>query len=390
MIAWLRDAAWLGGERARLYAAAAGLLCAAMAFGFLRAVTGFGGGLAGDIDFIAFYAAAKVALAGDPALAWDPAAHAAARAAVLGPEVRVYPFLHPPPFLLLVLPLGLLPYWPALLAWIGATLAGFLLALRGWGAGRAALAAALLSPAAVLNAAHGQAGFLMAGALAAAGLFLVRRPWAAGLALALLALKPQLGLLVLPALLAARRWGAICWGGAFVAVFAAASLAAFGWEAWRAFLDLGLRYQEVVREGALEAWKLQSVAAFATTVLRFGGTGALVLQLAVALAVVAAVAAALRHRPGGMAEAAAIGAGLPLVTPYILSYDLVVQLVPMAWILVRARQGGFLPWEKVLLPLVAAMPAVWLVTGLWGGLSLTAPASALLFLLVLQRLRAGG
>jgi hypothetical protein len=194
--------------------------------------------------------------------------------------------------------------------------------------------------------------------------------------------------LVLPALLAARRWREIGWGTAFLALHVLASVAAFGPRAWHDFITLALAYQEVVRTGALDPWKLQSVAAFATTV-GFGGTPAAVAQAVAAVVAVVAVVATLRRRPGGLAEAAAIAAGLPLVTPYILMYDLVILLVPMAWVVTEARRTGFLPWEISVLLLALLVPGLALFAGLSAGVSITAPVAAALLAVVLRRIRHG-
>ncbi|MBR0679626.1 DUF2029 domain-containing protein [Roseomonas eburnea] len=388
MIAWLRDAAWMTPERTRLYGLAGALLSLLLAAGFLRTVLGWDGSVPGDVDFIAFYTAARLALEGAGAGVWNTGLQIAMREALLGAPTRVYTFLHPPSFLLLVLPFGLLPYFAAMASWVATTGIAFLAVLRAWGAGRAVLVAALLSPASIINAAHGQTGYLTAALLGLAGLGIGARPWLAGLAFALLATKPQLGVLVLPALLAARRWPEIGWGAGFLGLFAVVSLASFGPEAWRDFLALALAYQDVVRGGALEPWKLQSVAAFATTA-GLGGMTAAMLQAVVAVAVVVAVMAVLRRRPGGRAEAAAIAAGLPLVTPYILMYDLVILLVPMAWVLAEARRTGFLPWEKTVLLLALLVPGLALAAGLGAGVSVTAPVAAALLAVVLRRIRAG-
>lgn len=388
MIRALRDAAWLTPERERVYGLGAAVLCLALAIGFARVVVFPASGTAGDVDFVAFHAAARLAVEGPAAAAWDPASHAAAREASLGGPARVFPFLHPPTFLLLILPLGLLPFFGAMAAWLAVTGAALLAALRAWGLRRAGLAAAVLSPAAVLNAAHGQTGFLAAALLAAAGLAFGRRPWLAGLCLAVLAVKPQFGLLIGPALLLAGRWPVILWTGAFLALTAAASLLAFGPAAWSAFVAGGLAFQDVVRAGTLQTWKLQSVAAFATG-LGLPERPALAVQAAATLATIVLVGMALRRRPGGRAEAAAVAAGLPLATPYILLYDLCFMLLPIAWILAEARRTGFRPWEKTVLILAFAVPGVALFAGLGAGVSVTAPVAAALLAVVLARVRAG-
>lgn len=388
MIAALRDAAWLTPERQRLYGFAAMVLCMALAIGFTRVVVFPASGTAGDVDFVAFHAAARLALEGPATAAWDATAHAAAREASLGGPVRIFPFLHPPTFLFLILPLGLLPYFGAMAAWLAVTGTALLAVLGAWGIGPIGLAAALLSPAAVLNAAHGQTGFLAAALLAGAGLAFDRRPWLAGLCLAVLAVKPQFGLLIGPALLVAGCWPVILWTGGFLALACAASLIAFGPAAWAAFLAGGLAFQDVVRAGALETWKLQSVAAFAAGVGLPEGA-ALGAQAVATLATILLVGLALRRRPGGRAAAAALGAGLPLATPYILLYDLCFMLLPIAWIVSEARRTGFRPWEKTVLIMAFAVPGVALFVGFGAGVSITAPVAAALLAVVLARLRAG-
>lgn len=387
MIAALRDAAWLTPERERAYGLAAAVLCLALVLAFAEAVAFPPEGTAGDVDFVAFHAAARLALEGPATAAWDPAAHAAARDASLGGPASVFPFLHPPTFLLVILPLGLLPYFGAMACWLAVTGAALLAALRAWGAGRVGLAAALLSPAAVLNAAHGQTGFLAAALLAVAGLGFGRRPWLAGLCLALLAVKPQFGLLIGPALAIAGCWPVILWTGGFLALTGMASLIAFGPAAWLAFLEGLLAFQNLVRAGALDTWKLQSIAAFAAG---FGlpEGAALAAQAAGTVATILVAGLVMRRCPDGRAKAAVLAAGLPLATPYILLYDLCFLLLPVAWIVTEAHRTGFRPWEKTVLVVAFAVPGVALFAGLGAGISVSAPVAAALLAVLVARIRA--
>ena len=80
-------------------------------------------------DFVSFYAAGKLALAGSPALAYDQAAHAAAEVAATVPgigtntfSIRRYTFW--------CAPLALLPYMAALYCFRQSTLAAWLLVMR--------------------------------------------------------------------------------------------------------------------------------------------------------------------------------------------------------------------------------------------------------------------
>ncbi len=386
---WLRDAPWLNAERVRAYGAAYLILALYILGDTLVDLLGWRGGPPGDADFLSFHAASRLALGGQAPAAWDRAAHALAQTASQGTPGRYFAFFYPPTYLLLCLPLGLLPLLPAMLAWVVATGAAFFVLLRAWlpGAGVVALVLAVMAPASVLNAVHGQNAFLTGALLAVAGLAMDRRPGLAGLALATLAFKPQLGLLVIPALLAARRWAVLGWASAAGLAWLLVSWLAFGTAAWQAFLARLPDAGAAMASGELATWQLQSVLAMART-LGLGVVAAQVLQGAVAVAVVLAVVWALRSRPGGRAEVAAVAAGAPLVTPFVLSYDMLVLLIPTAFLLAQARRGGFSPWEKAGVALAWLLPGMSLGFGIGAGLSFGALAPAILVVLVLRRIRA--
>jgi hypothetical protein len=283
-----------------------------------------------------------------------------------------------------------LPLLPAFAAWVAASGAACFAALRAWspGAGWPAMLLGVLAPASVLNAVHGQNAFLTAALLAAAGLALDRRPALAGAALASLAFKPQLGLLVIPALIAARRWRALGFAAAAGCGWVVAAWLAFGADAWLAFIERLPAAGAALEGETLFLWKLQSVQAMART-LGFGAGAAQAVQLAVMVAAVAAVVWVARRRPGGRAEVAAVAAAAPLATPFVLSYDMVLLLLPTAWLVDAARRDGFRPWEKAGLVAAYLLPGVSLGLGVATGVGLGALAPALLLALVLRRLRAG-
>src|SRR5690348_5661981 len=60
-------------------------------------------------DFSSFYGASLLALDGHAASVYDVALHRAAQVCALGPFADYYQLFYPPMFLLVVLPLGLLP-----------------------------------------------------------------------------------------------------------------------------------------------------------------------------------------------------------------------------------------------------------------------------------------
>ncbi len=388
MIRALRDGDWMHGERLRAYGLGY-LLVALVAIGSaLPMIAGWQDVPPADIDYLSFHAASALAQANEAASVWNRDLHAAAQTALQGQPGRYYAFFYPPMYLLILLPVALLPLLWGLVAWVTVTGAACWVALRGWGGFDRPMLALLvaLSPAAVLNLLHGQNGFLTTALLAAAGLWIDRRPALAGLALASLAFKPQLGLLVVPVLIATRRWAVLGWAMVAGVAWVAATLAVFGPGAWWAFLARLPDAGEAVATGALDMWKLQSVLAMGATLgVPRGISGAL--QAMVAVGVVALAVWTLRGRPSGRAEAAMIAAGAPLVTPFVLSYDLVILLIPTAWLLAEAKRGGFRPWEKSGIAFAWLVPLLSFITGAWLEVSVGAPAAGVLLSLVVRRLR---
>ena len=119
----MSDCAWLDAERARAYARILLAVTLAGAIGWMALSSG---GLDREgkpigTDFVGFYAASRLALDGQPALAYDVGAHWAAQKALFGPELGYTAFFYPPPALLISLPLALAPYFGSLAAWLAAT-----------------------------------------------------------------------------------------------------------------------------------------------------------------------------------------------------------------------------------------------------------------------------
>ena len=184
------------------------------------------------IDFLSFWAAGKMVTSGDAAAIYDIAAHRAVERSVTG--VGTLPFPYPPPFALVVAPLGRLSFGPAFTAWLFLTGALYVTAARVWMRRRIALA----QPAVLINGFVGQSAFLTS-ALLFGGMRLLRsRPLLGGALLGALVIKPQLGLMLPFAMIAGRHWRAI--GGAVAAGGALLALAwlALGTAAYQAFFTL--------------------------------------------------------------------------------------------------------------------------------------------------------
>ena len=136
-----------------------------------------------------------------------------------------------------------------------------------------------------VNLGHGQNGFLTAALFAGALVTLERRPGTAGVLFGLLAYKPQFGLMIPLALLAAGRWRAIAAAAATVAAMLLATMLAFGLEIWRAFFDSTKVSRAALLESGEVGWhKMQSVLSW---VRMWGGSvqAAYAIHGAVALSV---------------------------------------------------------------------------------------------------------
>jgi hypothetical protein len=306
-------------------------------------------------DFLSFYAASKLVLAGHAAEVYDVHAHRLAEISVFGRDLGYAAYFYPPLFLLICTPLALAPYLGALLIWLAATCAAFLATLRAWMGPRLGLLTALAFPAVLFNAAHGQNAFLTAALIGAAALWLDRRPWLAGVALGLLAFKPHLGLAAPLVLLAAGRWRTIVAAGATVAGFAAASVAAFGLQTWSAFLATAALARATLEQGLVEPGKM--ISAFAAA--RVLGAPTPVAYAAQAVSFVAILGMLLRPSSvrGPTAGPLFVLAAL-LASPFLLDYDLVMLAFPLAWLARRGLAHGFLRWEKALLLVGFVLPII--------------------------------
>jgi hypothetical protein len=298
-------------------------------------------------DFVNVWAAGRMALAGEAAGAYDWPTHKAMEVMALGhPFDGYFGWHYPPTFLFVAAALALLPYIAAHTLWSFGTFAVYLAGTRGIVGERAGWMLAAAFPAVLGNFVAGQNGFLSAALLGGALLMLVERPILAGTLLGILTFKPHLGLLVPIALIAGGHWRAFVSAGTVAALLTVASAAAFGIDAWLAFVaNIGHTSQAFLSDGWADWGKLQT--AFGLTRV-FGGpeSVAWTIQAIVALVAAIAVFSVWRDRVGYDIKAAALATGALAATPYLYMYDLVVLAVPLAFLLRSARATGFLSYEQ--------------------------------------------
>jgi alpha-1,2-mannosyltransferase len=358
---WLRDFSWLNAKRVRFYSAV--LLLAYVAAAIAQLATAhhliFKSGACVGGDFVNPYAASIAALKGDPASVYDFHRHHLQQIAVMGgKDFGLLGFHYPPMFLLLVMPLSMLPFITSWILFETVTLAGYLAVLRRIAPIPLGLWLALTFPGVIINFMCGQNGFITTALIGGGLLLLERKPVLAGLLFGMMAYKPQFAILIPFALLVAREWRALFATAISAILFAAISLAVFGEPTWRAFLGSLPSFQKIILErGAINFSTLQTIFG---AVRMWGGSVDVAYLCQAAVAIYAALAVVLvwrTSRPFAL-KAATLAVGSLMISPYVLQYDLVLLALPIAWLAMEGFEKGFLPYEKAVLSIAWLLPRI--------------------------------
>jgi hypothetical protein len=294
----------------------------------VRAVNG-----AASTDFLAFVTGARLS-GRDAACLYCPGAQAATQAAITGGHGSgLNAFVNLPAVAVVMRPLAALPLRAGLSIFLALSLAGLAVSameMRRWLPAamdprlRAALIVGpILSLSCGQGLALGQLDAVLLPFLAGAVGLLARgrRPLLAGMLLSVLVAKPQLVLMVGPALVAAGAWGALAGLGLGAAGWLASSLALVGPHGLAAWWRLvGQSSPQVLSKslpGIVQDMTGRPAGAFVAAAL---------LSL-VGLAVLCWARGRLRGHP---AEAAGLGVALSLaVAPHLLPGDLLLACVPL-------------------------------------------------------------
>jgi len=299
------------------------------------------------IDFGFFWLSGKLAVAGDTAKIFDYPAWSAVQAAFFGPGICINfnRFYYPPTLLFLTYPLGLMPYSIALIVWLIASFGFYLAAVYAIIPRRETLITASTLVVVILsNVLLGHTGFLTAALLGLSLVFMERRPWLSGIFLALLTYKPHFGLLFPIALLASRNWRVIGSTISAAVVLGALAAIAFGYEGWTSFIHaltdrdsgLGPPGVEMRLQSIFGLFQLVGASAW------ISWSAQLVVSVMVAIYIWTIWAKPISFN----LKAAAICAGILLVTPYALFYDLCILPIAAAFFLKEGLSRGFLPGER--------------------------------------------
>jgi hypothetical protein len=354
----LREGHYLTGDRlrayTRLFGAAMLLLMLAAAIDLVVDALGPHGRVRSS-DFVVFWSSARLAVSGHAAQAYDAAAMYAAEwqgAVVKGDYYKQ--FWYPPVFLLLCLPLGLLPYFAAMAAFASAGYITTVACLARLLPRRFPRLPLLAFPGLVISTINVQNGGLSAACFAGAALLIGRRPGLAGACLGVLAYKPHLAIGVPVALLATRNWRAIIGAGASAGGLVALSLLAFGPAPWIAFLHMHASGGATFG-GSHDVWKILSLFA----ILRdwgFGAPAAYAAQGLAALLALSVLAVICARTTSPQIVMAALVPASFAASPYLLDYDLACLGVPLAVLTAGAMRGQWRAWEKSILLAAYLLP----------------------------------
>ena len=334
------------------------------------------------VDFFAIWSYAKLASM-HPAAELYNSALLHARQVSLGMDPRDQtPFPYPATFLFMLWPLSLLPYGFAYLVWVAGTLALFVWAVVAT-CSRLPLCVlgAIVAPATTLTIVGGQSGFLAA-ALMIAGVRLAgSRPILGGILIGLLSYKPQLGLLVPIAFVAAGWWLAFAAACATAIGLAVVATLAFGWAVWPAWVAMLPAYAEMFD-------RFTATLRYRPTVMANLQMAGFTLPVAKGVQAIATLGVAIlvwrcfRRYPGRLA-AAALLVGTFLATPHAFFYDLPVVTGALALLIEARIEAGaaFSLAEVLILILAFIFPALMMMTDVT--LPLSTVALILLFGLIL-------
>ena len=298
-----------------------------------------------------------------------------------------YPFAYPPSFLLMIWPLGTIGPQIGAVVWMLASLVIYVGALAEAPWRRPIALGLLILPATALAASGGQDGLIFAALLGGACRVLPRRPVLAGVLFGLAACKPQFGVLVPLALVAARQWRAIAAATATVLAGVVASGLAFGFAMWARWPESLFGLADFARESARLSPLMPTVSAN-LRLLHLAPPVVLAAQLGAGAVAACCVWAAWRRGPGRMAGAVLL-VGAFLATPYAFFYDLTILDAGLLALALDGMERGrrLSVTELAALGAMAILPLAMNATGKgWlPALPLSLPVLAAVFVLVVRR-----
>jgi len=376
---------WLNGKRLSLYPRIFVFVYVAMWGFWILTGSGLTDRMGKPIgsDFLAFFTASSVALRGEPAAAYDFGRISEMERSIVKADYPA-PWVYPPTYLLIVLPLGLLPYLASLAAWTASTLTLFLLTLRRIAPHPSTTWLALGFPGTFQNLTHGQNGFLIAALLGGGLLSLERFPLVAGILFGLLGIKPHMAALVLVALTAGRHWKTLGTMILSTGILTLVSGLEFGWSTWSAFLG-NINLPLYLLENESSYWGKMITAYGSFRMLGLDSRTSLLLNGVVSIAAAGTVWWIWSRRTSVPVKASSLCLSTLLFSPYAFSYDLAILALPLAWLGWEALRGDWTDWEKLCLAIGWFLPFLSPIIVLQAGIPVVPIILSFLLYIVLRR-----
>jgi hypothetical protein len=273
-------------------------------------------------DFNVFHLVGQMIRDGALAQAYDPRQFVEVQGRFTYNEGGPMFWSYPPPFNLVVAPLGHLPIGVAYLLFAGGTLAFYLWVLRRLAGARFQGLLLLLLPLMALIVRGGQNGLLTGALLGLTCLLVLDGKRSGGAALGLMIIKPHLALGLGLALLLRRAW----WAAAALSILVAglvclAATLLLGPEVWGWFRHGIAATRDLLTGGTFTGFRMNSTYSFVSA-LGLSPRAAMTAHLAVLAAAVAVLAGL---RLAGREPRVVLGFGLvtgAVLSPYIYDYDL--------------------------------------------------------------------
>jgi hypothetical protein len=312
------------------------------------------------IDFGIFWAAARVELEHGATAVFSPRWMQPLEAMVrITPTYGPCPY--PPTFLLAIRPLGFLNYSSALILFMALGIGAYSVVTARLCGGlkkthrEALIIAAFAGVPLAIQA--GQNSLFTAAAAAAALILMDSAPLGAAACLAVLAVKPQLGVLFPLALICGRKWTMLVAAIALCVLFALSSAVILGFDAWPSFFSYAAEFKQSALLDGQEGHWFGMPTLFATA--RLAGLSvpvAYVIQMAAAVPAALAVAYLWFTDARLELKAAALLVGSLLVQPYLMCYDLAWLGFPAALLIRDALSDKLTRMDRIAIGAVWVMP----------------------------------
>ncbi len=312
------------------------------------------------IDFPVFWSATQVTVEHGVAAIFSPEWMFPMEAALRHEASYYSPWPYPPTFLLAVFPLGMLSFGYALILYsgLGVLAYGVMVAHVARTIDRVWLPLLAAFPGVSVAIGLGQNSLLTVAAAGAALALLETGSGLAGVCIALLAIKPQFGILFPLALICGRHWKVLCVSALCTLAFGGITTAVFGREAWEAFAaSFPMFRRVVVEDGGHLVWIGMPTMFSWGRAFGLSVSAAYVVHYLVALPAVLLMAVLWAKRARFTLRAVSFIAATLLVQPYIMFYELVWLILPILFLMRDARVQALNRIEWVVLAAAWLAPA---------------------------------